>query len=130
MLRTLLRIITLVVAGAGGWSIGASAQAPAGRALEIEDYYRVTNVGGTQISPDGRWVLFTLSTRLEENQGTRSELHVVAADASASPRHVQHEGRDVANARWTDDNFIQYSVERQSWKVSPAGGASTSSTPS
>ncbi len=100
------------------------AQQAGGRALKIEDYYRVRNVGGTQISPDGRWVLFAVSTRLEEDQGTRSETHVVPADGAAPPRHVQHEGRELANASWTADNLLQYTVERQAWRVSPAGGAS------
>ncbi|HJR61905.1 MAG TPA: S9 family peptidase [Vicinamibacterales bacterium] len=121
MLRTLLRITTIALVSGSAWGIAATQQPP-GRALTIEDYYRVKNVGGTQISPDGRWVLFTVSTRLEESQGTRSELHVVPAGASAPPRHLQHEGREVANARWTDDGLIQYSVERQSWKVAPAAG--------
>jgi hypothetical protein len=70
-----------------------------GRALTIEDYYRVKNVGGTQISPDGRWVLFNISTRLEENQGTKNEAHVVATDGSAQPRHITHDGREVTGAR-------------------------------
>ena len=84
-----------------------AAQTGAGRALRIEDYYRVQNVAGTQISPDGRWVLFTVSTRVEVDQATRSELHVVPADGSARARRVQHEGRDVANGRWNDDNQIE-----------------------
>ena len=32
-----------------------------GRALAIEDYYRVQNVAGVQISPNARWVTFAVS---------------------------------------------------------------------
>ena len=39
----------------------ASAPQQAGkRKLVIEDYYRIQTVGNPQISPDGRWVLFTV----------------------------------------------------------------------
>ena len=36
-----------------------------GRALAIEDYYRVKTVGAPQMSPDGRWVAYTVSTRID-----------------------------------------------------------------
>jgi len=124
MLRTVSRLTALALTLGAGWGPAASAEQAPGRALTIEDYYRVRNVGGTRISPDGRWVLFTLSTRIEDGQATRSELHVVAVDGSAPPRHVQHDGRDVANARWTEDSFIQYTLERQGWKAAPSGEGS------
>src|SRR5688500_9273595 len=125
MLRTLvctLAIITTFVAS----EHTSRAAAQEGRALTIEDYYRVKNVGGTQISPDGRWVLFNVSTRVEENQGTKNETFVVATDGAAQARHITHEGRDVTGARWSDDNEIQYTVERQQFKVNPSGGSPAS----
>ncbi len=99
------------------------------RPLQIEDYYRVKSVGATQISPDGRSVLFTVSQRIEddpsakrENQST-TETYVVGTEAGGSPRLVQHDGRNVTNARWTDDGSIQYAVDRSQWKVAVAAGS-------
>ena len=55
-----------------------SAQSPArGRALAIEDYYRIQTVASPSISPDGRWVSFTVSTRIEDDNSTRTETFVV-----------------------------------------------------
>jgi dipeptidyl aminopeptidase/acylaminoacyl peptidase len=80
------------------------------RALTIEDYYRIKSVGDPQISPDARWVAFTLTTRVEEDNTNAIETFVVPADGSAAPRRITHEGKSVAAPRWTDDNLLQYSL--------------------
>src|SRR6059036_2694218 len=93
------------------------------RPLAIEDYYRIQTAGNPAISPDGKWVVFTLSTRIEEDNGTRIEAYVVPADASAKPRRVLHYGRDVSNPRWNEDGALEFTVERQRWKIDPADSA-------
>lgn len=45
---------------------------PQGRALTIEDYYRVKTVGASHLSPDGRWVAFTVATRIEATGSIRT----------------------------------------------------------
>ena len=102
-----------------GATAGVGAQR-AGRALAIEDYYHVQTVGSPQISPDGRWVLFTLSTRIESDNGTRSEVHVVPADGSAASRRVLHYGRDVSEPAWTEDGRLRYTADRQRFAVDVA----------
>lgn len=91
-----------------------------GRALAIEDYYHVQTVGSPQISPDGRWVSFTVGTRIEQDNSTRTELHVVPADGSRPPARVLHYGKDVGDASWSDDGRLRYVADRQSWSVDPA----------
>src|SRR5262245_32744899 len=58
----------------------AAQQSAPGRALAIEDYYHVQTVTNPQISPDGRWVIFAVGTRIEQDNSTRSEVLVVPAD--------------------------------------------------
>ena len=96
---------------------------PQGRALTIEDYYRIRTVGAAALSPNGRWVSYTVSTRIEADNGTKTETWLAAADASSAPRRVVHEGKDVSAARWLDDNTLQYTVDRQQWKISPDSGS-------
>src|SRR5687767_2280808 len=84
------------------------AQAP--RALTIEDYYKIKTVGDAQISPSGRWIAYTLSTRIEDDNTTAIDTFVVAADGSSAPRRITHDGKSVATPRWTDDNLLQYSL--------------------
>ncbi|HVL66235.1 MAG TPA: S9 family peptidase [Vicinamibacterales bacterium] len=119
MLRTAAATLALTVAVLSLPDDAAHARRQ-GRALTIEDYYRVTTVGGTQMSPDGGWVLFTVGHRIEEDNSTRSETHVVATGGGSPPRHVVHGGREVANARWNDESWIEYSVEQERWKAHPA----------
>jgi acylaminoacyl-peptidase len=94
----------LVFLLAGGLAFGQ------GRALKIEDYYKIKTVGDVQISPNGKWVTFTVSTKVEDDNTTAIETYVVPADGSSQPRKIQHEGKDTANPRWTDDGLLQYSL--------------------
>jgi dipeptidyl aminopeptidase/acylaminoacyl peptidase len=63
--------------------------------------------------PDDRGLLqdsFTVSTKNEEDNTTSIETYVVPADGSGTPRKIEHQGKNVANPRWTDDNMLQYSL--------------------
>jgi dipeptidyl aminopeptidase/acylaminoacyl peptidase len=93
--------------------------APQSRPLAIEDYYRIQTVGAPLFSPNGQWLAFSLSSRVEETNGTRTEAWIVRSDASAAARRIQHEGKDVSNPRWADDNSLQYSVDGRAWKINP-----------
>jgi dipeptidyl aminopeptidase/acylaminoacyl peptidase len=100
--------------------VPAIAQQPASRrALAIEDYYRVQNVGAPSLSPNGQWVTFTVSSRVEEDNSTATETWIVRSDASARPARVLHYGRDVSGARWTNDGRLQYTAERTAWTIDP-----------
>jgi len=97
-------------------------QPAAGRALKIEDYYRVQTIGNASVAPNSKWVAFTLSTRLEEpdDNNSRSDAWLVPSDGSAEPRRIQHQGKDVTNPSWGDDDgWLQYTVEGQRWKIDP-----------
>lgn len=93
--------------------------AAAGRALVIEDYYRIQTVGSPQIAPGGQWIIYTVSTRIEDDNSTRVETWLVPADGSSAPRRLLHYGRDIAAARWTDDDLIAYTADSQPWTVNP-----------
>lgn len=59
----------------------ALAQSPASRAFTLADWYRVTTVRQPAMSPDGRWIAFTVTTVRESeifaqpvNGGARRQL--------------------------------------------------------
>jgi dipeptidyl aminopeptidase/acylaminoacyl peptidase len=97
-----------------------SASAQTRRALTIEDYYRMRSVGSPSISPDGRWVTYSVSLPVEESNNSRSEAWLVAADGSAAPTLLQHSGQGVSNVRWGDDNRLRYNVQNQTFALDPA----------
>ena len=75
-----------------------------GRKLTAEDYYRIKTVGGPQLSPDGKWVVFTVSTKFEEDNTTGVETYVVRSDGSTgatSPRKIQHDASQLFPSRRT-----------------------------
>lgn len=102
-------LATLVIVSIA-FSVPVSGQAGGGRALTIEDYYQITTAGDVQISPDGRWVAYTVTTRHEDDNSNAIETFVAAADGSAAPRRITHDGRAVASPRWTEDGMLQYSL--------------------
>jgi dipeptidyl aminopeptidase/acylaminoacyl peptidase len=98
-------------------STGVLAQS--GRALTIEDYYRVKTVAAPSLSPDARWVSFTVSTRIEENNGTTSEVWVVPSDASTAARKVSG-ATSAVNPQWMDDGRLRFSSGGRTITIDPA----------
>ena len=95
-------------------------QQATGRALAIEDYYRIQTVGNPTISPDARWVTFTISNRIEEDNSTETQTWVAGTDGASKPWRVLHYGRDVSGARWTPEVRLEYVAERRQWTIDPA----------
>src|SRR5438132_4764890 len=125
MTRTLRRLVAvsgvLVAISLGLSAQPAPSTRPAGHPLTIEDYYRVLTVGAPAFSPDGRWISFTVSTRVEETNGSRSAAYVVPTDGSREERAITHDGKDVTSASWTSDNQLRYVIDGQTWTADPAG---------
>src|SRR4051812_34410720 len=65
----------------------ATVHGQATRPLAIEDYYKVLTIANPQISPDGT-VRFSVQTRVESDNSTKTETFTVPTDASAPPTRV------------------------------------------
>ena len=115
------QLATLVIVSIA-FSVSASGQAARGRALTIEDYYRIKTVGDPQISQNGRWVTYTVATRNEDDNTNAIETFVVPTDGSAPPRRITHDGRNVASPRWTDDGLLQYTLNARVTSAVFVGG--------
>lgn len=137
IMKKFLIVLTLVLFG-----LGLSAVAFPG-AIEQDDpknnheglwtpQYMVEHfkrVGGTEISPDGQWIAFTVSEARTE--GERSDylthIHLVKSDGS---RQFQLTRGDVSasNPKWAPDGkFLSFTSSRggdgnQIWMIDPAGG--------
>ena len=72
--------------------------------LSTADLGRLKGVGSPQVSPDGRWVVFTLSTTdYEANDSTR-EIMLLATDTDRVRRLVEG-----SSPQWSPDGrFIAY----------------------
>jgi dipeptidyl aminopeptidase/acylaminoacyl peptidase len=109
--------LTLVVAAGAAPGV-ASAQS--GRALAVEDYYRMKYVGSPEISPDGRWVAFTVGMRIETTNGETNEVWLVPSDGASAPRRVSAEGTDANTPTWSDDGMLRFAAGGKGWQLDPS----------
>src|SRR6201994_5086109 len=104
-LRGLRALLLAVVGGAG--CLSAASQAPQGnqaekRPMTFADLMAMKRVSDPQISPSGKWVLFSVTdVSLEKNTKT-NHLWAVPLDGSAKERQVTF-GDGESNGRFAPD---------------------------
>jgi dipeptidyl aminopeptidase/acylaminoacyl peptidase len=98
----------------------ATSSASRGRPLAIEDFYRLKTVGAPEMSPDGKWVAFTITTRVEATNGETSEVWLVPSDASQPARRVSPDGPSAESPRWTDDGQLHFMASSSAWSLDPS----------
>jgi dipeptidyl aminopeptidase/acylaminoacyl peptidase len=110
MRRMTLMICAFVVA------VPLAAQAPAtttqGRAFQTEDWYRLTTVSTPAMSPDGRWVAFTVTTVDEAANKRHSEIWLVPS-SGGEPMRMTSPGTESSNPRWSRDGSLLLFTSRR-----------------
>jgi dipeptidyl aminopeptidase/acylaminoacyl peptidase len=106
-----------------------AAAKPAGkRPMTVEDLWAMQRVGSPAVSPDGRWVVFTVTTySMTENKG-QGDLWLVEASRKTPPRRLtSNKGADSSPAWSHDGQRLAYVSKRgsdpaQLFVLSLAGG--------
>lgn len=103
------------------------AEAAEKRPLEIEDLFRFKRVADPQISPDGRHVVYVVSTVNLEKNSSSANLWLAATDGSSPPRPITRTEKKDLHPRWSPDgNWILFESTRsgtmQLWAIALAGG--------
>src|SRR6476646_1196834 len=72
------------------------------RPIEPDDYYKIQRVGDSKLSPDGRYVLYTVQTvRREQNDRVT---HIWVADLqTGKSRRISTAGVNSTGPKWTPD---------------------------
>lgn len=73
-----------------------------GRAFTPQDWYRLTNLSGAALSPDGKWVAFTVTTVREKDNKRHSEVWMVSTDGG-EPIRMTSPSLESSNPRWSPD---------------------------
>jgi dipeptidyl aminopeptidase/acylaminoacyl peptidase len=126
--RALISILALVAApsiaaaqGAPAPQAAASSPAklPAGpRAMMLADWYRVANVGGAAVSPDGKRVAMTVTRAVEAENKRHSEIWV-ASTTGGAPQRWTSPSTESSNPRWSHDGkYLFFSSPRAGGKGS------------
>ena len=100
------------------------------RAITVEDLFQFKRVGIPNVSPDGSWVAYAVTeiidSHLNKSQ-SQSQLWLVPADGSQSPRQLTNGTAKDTNPQWSPDGrWILFESTRsgssQLWVINPAGG--------
>ena len=108
-----MRRTWLLLAALPALALPASAQAQStGRAFTPEDWYDLTTVSSPAMSPDGRYVAFTVTTVDEEANKRHQEVWMVAA-TGGEPMRLTSPGTDSSNPRWSHDGAYLFFTSRR-----------------
>jgi dipeptidyl aminopeptidase/acylaminoacyl peptidase len=96
------------------------------RAFDANALMELKRIGDPQISPDGKWVSFTVQT-VDVAANTKPSQIWIAPLAGGTPRQLTHEGEANQRARWSPDSKrIAYISDRggssQIWWMDADGG--------
>jgi len=112
----------------GGLLLGMMAWACAGGAhpINVHDMLAMDRISEPQVSPDGRWVVFTLRvTDMEANRG-RNDLWLVGVDGQGLKRLTTHEASDTSPVWSPDGRWVYFLSTRggssQVWRIPTSGG--------
>ena len=89
------------------------------RPLVVEDYYSIQTIGSPTISPGGDWVAFTLSSRVEEDNSSPSEVWLTSTSGAVQPRRVSPSGIQATRAVWGEDGRLGWVVGDSVFFVHP-----------
>ncbi len=96
------------------------------RPFDVNAMMELKRIGDPQISPDGKWVAFTVQTVDVAANKKPQQIWIVPLDGGA-PRQITHDGEANQRPRWSPDSRrIAYVSDRggssQIWLMDPDGG--------
>ena len=102
-------------------AVDLPAQGRVQRPMTFEDFAGVRNVGDPQISPDGKWVLYSVRTT-DVNANKRTTVTRIVPVAGGLPRQFPGLVTAATEARWSPDGKrVVYVADGQLWIVDATG---------
>ena len=105
-------------------SVPASAQET--HPFSVHDMLAMDRISGPEVSRDGRWIVFVLSTTDLEANRRRTDLWLVGVDGAGLKRLTTHDASDF-NPRWSADGKSLFFLSTRSgssqvWRLPIGGG--------
>lgn len=95
--------------------------------MDFDDVMKLKSVGSPQISPDGKWVAYTVTAADIKENAVNSDLWLVSTSGDAAPRQLTRHPKNDGSPRWSPDGrqiaFLSDRAERaQIYLMAPDGG--------
>lgn len=89
------------------------------KAITHEEMIAMKRVGTAKISPDGKWVIFSVSDVNYDDKENSSDLFLAHVDGSAKPRKLTNSKGSEGSYAWSPDSkIIAFSAKREGDEVS------------
>ncbi|MBZ5498309.1 MAG: S9 family peptidase [Acidobacteriia bacterium] len=133
-MRRFARFVPVVVFILGlSAAVGPASAQSSKRPLTLDDLARIRSVGDPQVSPDGKWVAYTVGAVDVEKDRRDTDLWMVSWDGSQQIRLTATSDTSESAPRWSPDNrYLAFLTSRgdeeekkkgaQVWLLNRAGG--------
>ena len=113
-------LVMLMMAAGVAWAqnspasgSAAGTSAAGGRLLTVDDYFRIKGVEDPQISPDGKWVAYTVETANLKEDKNEKQIWMIPTAGGTPIAMTGATGRS-SHPRWSPDGkFIAFISARQ-----------------
>src|SRR2546422_8242311 len=83
-------------------SLGATKEQQAARPFTIDDLLRVRRVSDPQLSPDGRWIAYTVADTDKSANKRTTQIYLISIDGG-NPRQLTNDRQSSSQPRWSPD---------------------------
>jgi len=88
------------------------------KAITHEDMWLMKRVGAPEISPDGKWVVFSVLDPAYDEKDQNTDLWIVASDGSSKPRKLTGTKTGESNYSWSPDSKqVAFTAKREADEV-------------
>ncbi len=95
---------------------------PARRPMAVDDLLQVRRVGDPQLSPDGKWVAYTVAVPDKAANRSRTQIYLIAIDGG-TPKQLTSGESSSSTPRWSPDGArLAFVTGGQVWTMDAQGG--------